>query len=392
MSQTTLAFRTGTFSQYSGRGITSLKNLGNTCFMNAAIQCLTHTYELSSFLEEKTPEEMVEIADRTDEGVILKEWEELRRLMFSDNCAVSPMGFLKNVHSLAEIKDRQIFTGFAQNDLTEFILFLCDCFHEALKRSVTITIRGTPSTAKDQMAMKCFRMIEANYKSDYSEIFNMFYGIQVSSIKPHSPERSVADLVRGASLSDKPESFFMLDLPIPALQAASRDPSRGAGQVPGTPLPTPPSSGHVSIYDCFDEYCKAEVMDGENRWLNEETGEKQVVVKALRFFTLPDVLVVCLKRFTNSVRKNNTPVAIDVARPLDLSKYVCGYEPEAYQYEVFGVCDHMGNVMGGHYTATVKNADGSWWHFDDLRKKKVEAKDVISKWAYCLFMRKLSRA
>ena len=38
------------FNGYANRGITGLTNLGNTCFINSCIQCLSHTYEFNEFL------------------------------------------------------------------------------------------------------------------------------------------------------------------------------------------------------------------------------------------------------------------------------------------------------------------------------------------------------
>jgi ubiquitin C-terminal hydrolase len=56
-------------------------------------------------------------------------------------------------------------------------------------------------------------------------------------------------------------------------------------------------------------------------------------------------------------RKND----IDIEFPtdtLDMSKYVCGYSPNQYIYELYAVIYHTGNVNGGHYFASIKEASG----------------------------------
>lgn len=37
-------------------------------------------------------------------------------------------------------------------------------------------------------------------------------------------------------------------------------------------------------------------------------------------------------------------------------------------YELYAVVDHVGDLRGGHYTATIRPQDDEkWYHFDDTR-------------------------
>ena len=101
------------FSKYKDKGKTGLANLGNTCFMNSALQCLAHTQLLNHFLDNKDYKKKL---NRKPESLILVEWDNLREMMWSENCIISPGGFLAALQKVARIKDQAIFTGFAQND------------------------------------------------------------------------------------------------------------------------------------------------------------------------------------------------------------------------------------------------------------------------------------
>ena len=74
---------------------------------------------------------------------------------------------------------------------------------------------------------------------------------------------------------------------------------------------------------------------------------------------------------------------------LNLTKYVIGYKKNTYKYELYGVCNHSGGVMGGHYTAYIKNANDKWYHFNDTSVQEVPLiSSIVSPKAYCLFYRK----
>ena len=78
---------------------------------------------------------------------------------------------------MARIKDRVIFTGFAQNDLTEFLQFVAECFHNSICREVEMTIQGSALTDTDKLAKTRYSMMRKMYKKEYSEFLNLFFGI-----------------------------------------------------------------------------------------------------------------------------------------------------------------------------------------------------------------------
>lgn len=335
---------------YKDKGLTGLANLGNTCFMNSSIQCLSHTYEFNEFLNN---EEYKDKLNKEVDSLLLIEWDKLRQLMWSENCTISPGGFVKTIQKIAKIKDKQIFTGFAQNDLPEFLLFLFDCFHNSIKREVDINIKGKTKNPQDELAYKCYKKIQDIYKNEYSEIINLFYGCHVSQI---------FDISNGSILNNTPEPFFMLNLPIP-------------------------DKKNPSLIDCFELYTEKERMDGENKWHNDKDNTYHEIDRQIRFFSLPHILIIDLKRFTNTMKKNRAFVDYPIEN-LDLSKYMIGYDKNKYVYDLYGVCNHTGSVIGGHYTSFVKNANDKWYFFNDTSVKEVKDEKIVTNNAYCLFYRK----
>lgn len=219
-----------------------------------------------------------------------------------------------------------------------------------------MTISGNAENETDEIAIKCFEMIKNMYSKEYSEIWNLFYAIHVSEI---------SHLETGKKIKITPEPFFMIDLPISE----------------NNKTPT--------LIDCFEHYVKGEVLEGENAWHNEDTNEKINIRKKILFWSLPSILVIDLKRFNHNFKKNQILVTFPLEN-LDLSNYVIGYKKESYKYDLYGVCNHSGNVMGGHYTSYVKNANGKWYHFNDTNVSEVGITDsIISTKAYVLFYRKI---
>jgi ubiquitin C-terminal hydrolase len=335
---------------YKNKGLTGLSNLGNTCFINSAMQVLSHTYELNNLLNKLECK-----INNNIESPLLTEWIELKNIMWSENCTVSPKTFIKTIQSVSKQKGLDNFIGYQQNDLPEFLLFVIECFHMSLSRQVTMNISGKVVNKTDKLAVECFKMIKNIYSNEYSEIWDLFYGIHVSQI---------ISLEDNSVLSNSPEPYFIINLPIPS----------------NVKTPT--------LINCFDLYHEGEILQDDNAWYNEKTKQKQPVKKQISYWSFPKILVIDVKRFNSNNRKNQILIDFPLTN-LDLSKYMIGYKTDKCVYDLYGICNHSGSVLGGHYTSFIKNANGKWYHFNDTIINEVTVLEkLISPNAYCFFYRK----
>jgi len=338
--------------KFKNKGLSGLSNLGNTCYINSCIQIISHTYELNFFLEKETYKQ--KLKNIYDSALIL-EWDNLRKLMWTNNSLISPGKFIKTVQKVSYLKDVEIFSGNSQNDIAEFFLFLINCFHNSISREIKMTITGTPENETDQTAIKCFEMIQSMYSKDYSEIWNLFYGVSVSEI---------INLENGEKVKIIPEPYLSINLHIPK------------------------NKNSLSLIECFNYYVDGEILEGENGWYDESTNNKINIKKIIKFWSFPSILEIDFKRFDDIYKKNQILITFPLD-DLDLSNYVIGYKKEIYKYELYGVCNHSGGIMGGHYTSYVKNANGKWYHFNDNIVSEVSVNDnIVSPKAYVLFYRK----
>jgi len=345
------------WSKYEDKGLSGLSNMGNTCFINSCFQVLSHTYEVSEIIEDGTFTKRLS-AHRDKKYAIdcflMLEYYKLHKMMWEKNCVVSPGSFLKTIRNVAKSKNMELFMGWNQNDVSEFLLFVIDCFHNSLRREVIMNIRGKPDSETDKMAIACYNEIKTMYSKEYSEFIPIFGGILMSRLLSKT----------GEVHSMKPEPFFVLDIPIPH---GNKEPS---------------------LMDCMDLYCEKESLEGDNAWFNDKTNKKEDVDKQVVFWSLPKVMIISLKRFTADGRKIQVPVDIPLNN-LDLSKFVYGYDKDTYNYELYGICNHMGGTLGGHYTAFVKNASGKWFSYNDTIVIEIDIEKSLNKtYAYCLFYRK----
>ncbi|XP_054068127.1 ubiquitin carboxyl-terminal hydrolase 31 isoform X2 [Rissa tridactyla] len=165
-----------------------------------------------------------------------------------------------------------------------------------------------------------------------------------------------------------------------------------------------------TLSQCFQLYTKEEQLAPDDAWRCPHCKQLQQGSITLSLWTLPDVLIIHLKRFRqegdrrmklqNMVKfplsgLDMTPHVVKRSQsswslPSHWSPwrrpYGLGRDPEDYIYDLYAVCNHHGTMQGGHYTAYCKNSvDGQWYCFDDSEVQQLAENEVCKQTAYILF-------
>lgn len=152
-------------------GAVGFNNLGNTCFMNSALQCLSNTPELTEyFLTDRYVPEI----NRTNllgmKGLVAESYANLLKDVWSGKYSViSPVDFKTTIG-----KFRPQFSGFNQQDSQELVSFLLDGLHEDLNRCLekppteSIESDGRPDL---EVAEEAWRIYLLRHKSIIVDLF-----------------------------------------------------------------------------------------------------------------------------------------------------------------------------------------------------------------------------
>jgi len=339
------------------KGQIGLANLGNTCYLNAVLQCLRHVSDLTLFFH-KNSDDWIHKTDDKD-AILCKAYKDLVQGLWNGTpeekrpVFLRPAGFVHHFRNSLKGTAVEHMIAPLPHDSHEALVFLLDQLHEGMKRKLNYQVMAPPDSPvygaltawKDQVAPQ------------YSPIIDYFFGLMEVRVQ-----------CSGCSNTSKRyELFNMLKVGFPDFKAAS-------------------------LEDCIEDDFKVETID-EYSCDHCKPVRKPATISR-KIWRLPHNLIVVVRRFNMNGTKCHAQLKAEVDQT-----FTKWFSPESQEtskkatYAIQSIVDHHGSSNGGHYTAQVKSPfTGLWNNYDDENVHQIMdgSKPILGQSSYVLFYRRKS--
>uniref|UniRef100_H2ZMQ3 Ubiquitin carboxyl-terminal hydrolase n=1 Tax=Ciona savignyi TaxID=51511 RepID=H2ZMQ3_CIOSA len=199
-----------TNSRVTTQGLCGLNNLGNTCFMNSALQCLSNVPAMTNYFKSNTyKKELNKTNPLGMGGKLAQAYAQLIQSIWSgDQSSFAPREFKMKVSQFAPR-----FSGYQQHDSQELFSFLVDGLHEDLNRiskKPYIEMKEADGRPDDLVAQESW---DNHRRRNDSIIVDTLHGLFRSKVDcPECPRISVTF-----------DPFCFLSLPLPMKRQRTMD-------------------------------------------------------------------------------------------------------------------------------------------------------------------------
>jgi ubiquitin carboxyl-terminal hydrolase 2/21 len=318
-------------SDVENRGCVGLANLGNTCFMNSAIQALRHCPEWTVFCSQGKVEEHCLNKDSVPSRMLYAYIDLMKSLWSGTGPAyVNPRGFYHILSQSVQGTVYEDFTKRSPQDAHEFLMWLLDQMYMGTQQSVTIQISDKETIPSGIHA--ALTGWKTAFEKQYSPLTDLVFGMY----------RIQYECSNCKTNHTRWETFNCIKI-MPGLKED------------GSPM---------NINECLQKELADEDIEGYACDTCKVSTFK--ATKRTTIWRLPKLMIVTVKRFTPMGTRLNFPIEFDVSTSATFTDHFSqdSMEPsKTGEYTTFATVDHHGNHMGGHYTAQCKSPITKKWHF-----------------------------
>lgn len=339
---------------YNGRGLSGLVNLGNKCFLNSILACLSNTLKLTDyFLSTKYKEDDPEqLNKRKPEYYLVLSYLNFLINAWEKNQILKPKSFVENLSKFV----KKYFT-LEQQDSHECLMYILDILHKGLSYEIEVNIRGKVETNTDLLMKQSLEQWKTFYEKNYSFIIDIFHGMFYNKINCNNCQ----------FIENVFEPFNCISLNIPETSENIK-----------TLQPV------INLSTCLDNFFNS--PEYINSWKCEKCNQTGCN-KSTHFWSIPNYIIIHFKRFSNSGKKIHTNVNFPID-DLNLTKYVSSdkQDPNNYIYSLYAVNYHSGESRSGHYWSICKNLNNKWYKYNDADITEFhDISNIASSESYILF-------
>lgn len=409
-------------------GLSGIQNLGNTCFMNAALQCLSASDLLTFYIIGSQSEESP-YKDDLKNGVVIKlikdkiisendltkELEErveqeirknfketltyayrkLMIIMWNENCIVKPKSFKEILG-----QKKRMFKGYQQHDSQECLSFIIDQMHEETKTEAKIKfIKMDDEYIKyNEYYERYQKKINNNNLPNDNKL--QLYKDHMDFIKDKEKMNIVISSLYFRKNYLKNNHSVINDIfsgiyitKIKCKNCLNTSVRFEQNTILSLAMPKLSRWESCSLEKCLDDYfVKIDELNGDNKYSCDYCNEKTEATKKTDFWNSPKRMIIQLKRFTAYGSRIDTTIKFPIDN-LNMEKYFNEYSDTKSSYDLYGVIMHYGSMNFGHYVAFTRNPiNNKWYHYDDSNVRHVpdnEIESAIQNYAaYVLFYKK----
>ena len=326
-----------------------LNNIGATCYMNATIQCFSHTVKLTNYFLNPKNKNFI---NSNDKQFSKEFYEVLKRLwikQYNNN---------KNNYSPNKLKEiigqmENLFQGIAANDSKDLVNFILQQLHSELNLNNGNNINNIDYNKINQTDEKGMLNYFLNdfKKNNHSIISDIFFGITETKTECLNCKR--INLMSGNNIQKYVYNFQIINFIIFPLEEIRKYANMFKYY----------NTNEVNLYDCFNYYQKIETMQGENQMWCNYCGQNSPSNYCTRIYSSPEYLILILNRGKGNIYN----VKLNFGEVIDIGKYVTVKKGPHLIYHLYAVVTHHGpSSMAGHFIAFCKSPfDNKWYQYND---------------------------